>query len=112
MLTIRGDSEALLVKGVDFILSKVRPAPVVVGSPDLIYESDNTDQAHPYIFPVCVATRGQSKKYWPDLSGSFLVAEQSPDAVVLGSSSQPAFTRVNEMSFSSSPEVVKLSTTR
>lgn len=68
---------ALPIKGVDFILGndlaggKVSPVLEVVESPESNTEPDNTD-----VFPNCVVTRAQAKKYGVDLSDSFLVTEE------------------------------------
>ena len=76
---------ALPIKGVDFILGndiagdKVVPAPEVLDRPDLNLQSDNPNQKA--IFPACVVTRAQSKKYDIDLSDSFMVLEQDPDVI-------------------------------
>ena len=63
----------LPIKGVDFILSndlaggKVMPVPEVLDAPDLSSESDKTSQSLS-VFPACVVTRAQAKKYGIDLS--------------------------------------------
>ncbi|XP_013867485.1 uncharacterized protein LOC106520098, partial [Austrofundulus limnaeus] len=75
----------LPIRGVDLILGndlaggKVLPVPEVLDTPDT---SLVTEQQMPSdIFPACVVTRSQSKKYGIDLSDSFLATEQFPESV-------------------------------
>nr|XP_033961533.1 uncharacterized protein LOC117463411 [Pseudochaenichthys georgianus] len=73
---------ALPIKGVDFILSndlaggKVKPVPEVIDSPDLSLDAEKSAEVPPEIFPACVVTRAQSKKYGEDLSDYFLATGQ------------------------------------
>ncbi|XP_043962798.1 uncharacterized protein LOC122825436 isoform X2 [Gambusia affinis] len=72
----------LPIKGIDLILGndlaggKVLPVPEVLDTPDtsVVFEP------MPNIFPACVVTRAQSKKYNLDLSDSFLATEQTQSA--------------------------------
>lgn len=70
----------LPVKGVDFIMSydiavgKVVPVPEVVENPALDSVSDVFQQC-PDVFPACVVTRAQRKKFSVDLSESFLALD-------------------------------------
>ena len=109
---------ALPIKGVDFILSndlaggKVMPVPEVLDNPELNTESDKAAENNLDIFPACVVTRAQSKKYGPDLSDSFLVTDLFPDTVVTRSKGQPEAQLADAVSPLSCPEVVKLLATR
>ena len=107
----------LPIKGVDFILSndlaggKVMPVPEVLDGPDLSLESDKTAQQSS-VFPACVVTRAQSKKYGIDLSDSFLVTPQFPDTVTTRSKSPPEVQVADAVSSLSHQEVVNLPATR
>lgn len=71
----------LPVKGVHFIMcndlagGKVLPVPEIVDRPDLLTEMDSPVQCGPEVFPACVVTRAQTKKFGMDLSDTFLVSE-------------------------------------
>ncbi|XP_030271730.1 uncharacterized protein LOC115581049 isoform X3 [Sparus aurata] len=107
----------LPIKGVDFILSndlaggKVMPVPEVLDAPDLSSESDKTSQTLS-VFPACVVTRAQAKKYGIDLSVSFLVTQPFPDTVMTRSKTQPEVQDADAVSTLSRQEAVNLPATR
>lgn len=84
---------ALPINGVDVIVGndlaggKVMPVPEVLDNPDLSLESVSTTQPLE-IFPACVVTQAQAKKYDIDLSDSFLSSEPVLE-VVTRSNGQP-----------------------
>ncbi|XP_036003896.1 uncharacterized protein LOC118566311 [Fundulus heteroclitus] len=75
----------LPIRGIDLILGndlaggKVLPVPEVLDTPDTSSESEHP--MAPDIFPACVLTRAQTKKYGLDLSDSFLAMDQPSEAV-------------------------------
>lgn len=107
---------ALPIKGVDFILGndlaggKVMPVPEVLDSPGL--NSETHPSASSDVFPACVVTRAQSKRYGLDLSDSFLATEQFPDMMVNKSQDQIGDQLAVDVPSLPSSEVVKLPATR
>lgn len=108
---------ALPITGVHFILGndiagdKVVPPPEVLDGPTLILESDNTAQKCD-IFPACVVTRAQPKKYGVDISDSFMALEQDSKAVSAASETwRKAQPTDADASFSSSSTVMNLPAT-
>ncbi|KAL3973678.1 kelch-like protein 33 [Sarotherodon galilaeus] len=84
---------ALPIPGIDFILGndlaggKVMPVPEVLDRPELSLDSDSA-QDQPAIFPACVVTRAQTKKYGPDLADSFMRSDPFGDVITFTSGSK------------------------
>nr|XP_033934217.1 uncharacterized protein LOC117442317 [Pseudochaenichthys georgianus] len=109
---------ALPIKGVDFILSndlaggKVKPVPEVIDSPDLSLDAEKSAEVPPEIFPACVVTRAQSKKYGEDLSDSFLATGQFLEDMTVSDRLPEEARSAGAGSPSNSSELVQLPATR
>ncbi|XP_071058174.1 uncharacterized protein [Pseudochaenichthys georgianus] len=109
---------ALPIKGVDFILSndlaggKVKPVPEVIDSPDLSLDAEKSAEVPPEIFPACVVTRAQSKKYGEDLSDYFLATGQFLEDMTVSDRLPEEARSAGAGSPSNSPELVQLPATR
>nr|XP_033947065.1 uncharacterized protein LOC117452494 [Pseudochaenichthys georgianus] len=109
---------ALPIKGVDFILSndlaggKVKPVPEVIDSPDLSLDAEKSAEVPPEIFPACVVTRAQSKKYGEDLSDSFLATGQFLEDMTVSDRLPEEDRSAGAGSASNGSELVQLPATR
>nr|XP_033967813.1 uncharacterized protein LOC117467977 [Pseudochaenichthys georgianus] len=109
---------ALPIKGVDFILSndlaggKVKPVPEVIDSPDLSLDAEKSAEVPPEIFPACVVTRAQSKKYGEDSSDSFLATGQFLEDMTVSDRLPEEARSAGAGSASNSSELVQLPATR